>query len=112
MKKPKVKNKNKIQFFTAILPVFIFTAVISVVLLGLSDTSGSVESEGLRVAQEAIARAAVSCYAIEGSYPDTYEYLRDNYGLSVNEERYIVHYQVFAANIMPDITVIPRGGVA
>ncbi len=93
-----------------LLPVLIFAFVFAIVLSGLSSTSDTVESEGLRVAQEAIERAAVCCYAVEGSYPDSYEYLRDNYGLSINEDRYFVFYSVFASNFMPDITVVLKDG--
>jgi hypothetical protein len=108
----KVKNTSIISAFTTILPIFIFVVVLVIVMSGLSGASESVESEGLRVAEDAVYRAAVSCYAVEGCYPDSYEYLRDNYGLSVNVERYFVHYQIFAGNIMPDITVISKGGVS
>lgn len=106
-KKRRVKKYG--SALTTILPIFLFVVILTIVMLGLSDASQSVDSEGLRVAQDAITRAAVSCYAVEGRYPDTYEYLRDNYGLSVNEERYIIHYMIYADNIMPDITVLPRG---
>lgn len=109
MRKRKVKNKKYTSALTTILPIFLFVVVLTVVMLGLSDASESVDREGLRVAEDAIARAAVSCYAVEGRYPDTYEYLRDNYGLSVNEERYLIHYMIFADNIMPDIAVMSRG---
>lgn len=110
MKKRRVKNNKYGSLFSSILPIFLFVVIISIVMTGLSGASESTSSEGLRVAQEAITRAAVSCYATEGFYPDTYEYLRDNYGLSVNEDRYIIHYEIFADNIMPDITVLPKGG--
>ena len=59
------------------------------------------------MAQDSIRRAVVSCYAIEGRYPDTYEYLAENYGLTVDEKKYTVHYEIFASNIMPEITVTP-----
>lgn len=89
----------------------LFGLVFGVVFFGLKNTSGSVEDQGLRTAEKAIICAMVSCYAIEGSYPESYEYLKENYGLAVNEERYIVKFNNFASNIMPEVTVIPRGGV-
>lgn len=81
-----------------------------IILSSVGDAEKSVNEEGLRVAENAIRRAAVNCYALEGAYPDTYEYLRDNYGVSVNEEQYVIHYNIFAENIMPDITVLEREG--
>lgn len=110
MKKISLENKKSRALGELVLPILIFAAALAIVWAGLSGASGSVEREGLRSAQEAVRRAAVSCYAIEGRYPESYEYLRDNYGLSINEERYAVHYTVFASNIMPEINVVPKGG--
>lgn len=45
------------------------------------------------------------CYAIEGQYPESVAYLEENYGLRIDHDRYIVHYDIFADNIMPEITV-------
>lgn len=59
--------------------------------------------EGVRVTEQAIRRAAVQCYAIEGEYPPSLEYLKENYGIEAGE--YVVHYTVIASNLMPDITV-------
>ncbi len=53
-------------------------------------------------------RAVISCYATEGSYPESYEYLQKNYGVSINEDKYAVFYEAFASNMMPDITIIER----
>ena len=66
--------------------------------------------EGRLLAEQAVRRAAVSCYAVEGAYPESYEYLKEHYGAMVDEENYAVFYEVFASNIMPDITVIQIGG--
>ena len=35
-----------------------------------------------------------------------YEYLEEHYGIQVDRERYTVAYDVFASNLMPDITVL------
>ena len=50
----------------------------------------------------------VNCYAIEGRYPATLEYVEEYYGLQINRERYDVFYEVFADNIMPEITVLSK----
>lgn len=65
-------------------------------------------AEEHRFAEDAIRRAAVTCYCIEGRFPQSYEHLRDTYGLMIDEERFAIHYTVFAQNIMPDITVVER----
>ena len=86
----------------------VFALLFACVLLGLRNTSGTVGDTGRRNAEEAVRRAAVTCYALEGSYPESYDYLRERYGVRVNENRYDVHYSVFASNLMPDITVTER----
>ena len=92
----------------AAISVVLFVVVLSIMIAGLGNTSISVQRQGQRTAEEAIRRAAVSCYALEGAYPESYEYLKEKYGVKINERLYVVDYNVFASNIMPDITVIKR----
>lgn len=89
------------------IALILFIIVAAAVFAGVGNVSQRSSDEELRMAQDSIRRAVVSCYAIEGRYPDTYEYLKENYGLTVDEDKYIVHYEIFASNIMPEITVIP-----
>lgn len=89
----------------------IFALALAVFIVGLSNTGEAVEGNGRRVAEEAVRRAAVTCYALEGTYPESYAYLKEHYGLAVNESLYHVNYTIFASNLMPDITVIELGGL-
>lgn len=59
--------------------------------------------------KEAIEMACVQCYAIEGSYPPDLEYLRDNYGIVLDHDRYYYYYEVFASNVMPVVEVYEKG---
>ena len=54
---------------------------------------------------DAVHDAALTCYAVEGAYPDDIDYLRDNYGLAYDESRYMVSYDAFAINQVPAIFV-------
>ena len=91
-----------------IIAVALFVIIAVLFLNGLRQASASSKNESARIATESIMRAVVSCYAVEGRYPESYEYLKENYGVSVDEKKYIVHYDIFASNIMPDISVIER----
>lgn len=53
---------------------------------------------------------AVQCYALEGAYPPSLFYLEENYGLQVDRSRYIVTYEAFAPNLLPDVTVLQKDG--
>ena len=81
-----------------------------VVLVGFTTALDSLntgrDAEDLRQLEETLRRSCVACYACEGIYPPTLDYLKEHYGIQVDESRYDVHYDVFAANLMPDITVM------
>jgi hypothetical protein len=93
------RNIFYILFFMLI--VFAFFRVVN----GANEKS---RREEKRIALESLNRAAVTCYAIEGRYPESYEYLKENYGIKVNENKFKVVYEIFAANIMPRIYLIER----
>ena len=91
----------------------LFPAVAAVVVLyfmtGLSNlTAGRTEEDKAQL-EQALRRSAVACYAAEGIYPPDLAYLKEHYGLQIDEERYTVIYEVFASNLMPDITVLENG---
>ena len=55
---------------------------------------------------DAVRNAALTCYAVEGAYPNDVEYLRSHYGLAYDESRYFVTYDAFASNQLPEINVV------
>ena len=59
-----------------------------------------------KMLEEALRRGCVACYAAEGVYPPNLDYLKEHYGVQVDDARYVVIYSVFADNLMPDITVL------
>lgn len=93
------KNITKILAVALIL-IFAFYFYYSV---ENARTAG--EEERFDILADAIVRSAVQCYAIEGFYPPSIEYLEDNYGLVVDHDKYVVSYSIFASNIMPDVEV-------
>ncbi len=88
----------------------------ALVLYGISSVETTTDAEKKAALEEAILRSAVHCYSIEGAYPANVAYLEEHYSLSINWDDYIVHYELFASNIAPDITVITKtdatGGAA
>ena len=73
---------------------------------GIGTASDAAQAQ---LVHDAVRRAAVTCYAVEGAYPEGIDYLTEHYGLVYDEEHYFVVYAAFASNIMPDIRVIERG---
>ena len=64
--------------------------------------------EGRQQLETALRRAAVACYATEGVYPPTLGYLTEHYGIQIDRSRYSVFYEIFAENLMPQITVLVK----
>jgi len=95
---------------SALLPVIFTVVVLGMIMFGLNQTEQSSKAEGKRILEESIRRAIVVNYAIEGSYPESIEYLEENYGIHIDKTKYLVHYRVFASNIMPDMAVIEFSG--
>ena len=92
----------------ASIAIFI-VLILSFVLLINSITTKNNGRE-LQIVRDAVKNAALTCYAVEGVYPDDLGYLREHYHLSYNEEKYHVFYEPLASNLMPSIKVAERGG--
>ena len=90
------------------MPMLVFLMIASLLLAALPSIAEHSRTEQLCIQEDTLRRAVVSCYALEGRYPPDIQYLRQHYGLQLNEENYIVHYEIFAENIMPEITVMER----
>ena len=104
-----MRTRTKKRLFGAlrglVMPVLAL-AVLLCFFTGVSNLKGGSGDEGKRQLEVSIRRCAAACYAAEGIYPPTVDYMRENYGLQVDESRYYVDYQVFAENLMPDFTVL------
>lgn len=87
-------------------------ALILALIVGAVAVFNRVETvqgrEETTIVRDAVRQAAVTCYAVEGAYPDSVEYLRDHYQLAYDEERYAVTLDAFASNLIPDIYVEDR----
>ena len=103
-------RKRLLSWVPTVLGLLVFAAVAARMVLGVREASEVSDREGLRLAEQAVRQAAVSCYALEGTYPATYEDLKRSSGIAVDEEKYSVFYDSFASNSMPDITVLERQG--
>lgn len=76
--------------------------------VGAGAAAQQAREQGAVALQQSVISTAMQCFAIEGAYPQTLEYLEEHYGLSVNHEAYAVTYEAFASNVMPSVAVVPR----
>lgn len=56
--------------------------------------------------EKAIRQSATHSYANSGVYPDSLTTIQKEYGVSYDQEQYLVSYEIFADNMMPKIQVI------
>lgn len=92
---------------SVILPL-LAAAVLLFFLTALGNLGEGQRSEGKAQLEAALHRAAVACYACEGIYPPSLDYLKEHYGIQIDHSRYVVIYEAFAENLMPDITVLEK----
>ena len=98
-------NIKPLYTFIVIFAFFIVIFLTGVKILGSSNAERTEDS--LRSAME---RDIMHCYALEGFYPPSLEYIEEHYGLTYDASLYIVDYQPVGNNIYPNYTIIKKGG--
>lgn len=93
-----------------LISLLLFACIFAAFWLGVSSMQKKVDTEGIKTLQNAVTRSITRCYVEEGSYPESLDYLKEHYGLYYDENKYFVDYQPLGANIMPDVTIIQKGG--
>lgn len=58
--------------------------------------------------RKALLDACIQCYALEGSYPPSLDYLKEHYGVIMDKDEYFYYYEVFASNVLPDVEVYEK----
>ena len=92
---------NRKEIAIVLLMVLLLAGVFMLVSR-LSSTQSSAQTQFV---QDAVRNAALTCYAVEGAYPEDVEYLRQNYGLAYDQDRYMVSYDASMGNMVPVIYV-------
>jgi len=103
-----LKKRPNMTMIGTLTAIVVMAAVAVLAFFSIDGFYKSTDGKSLTVLEDAIKKAAVQCYAIEGSYPPDLQYLADHYGIILNEENYIYHYQVFGSNVMPEIIVLEK----
>lgn len=102
------QKRDNIGILTNLAAAAAVVAVLLWFFTALNQLGLGQSQEGQQQLETALRRGAVACYAAEGIYPPTLEYLTEHYGIQIDENRFRVFYEIFADNLMPDITVLER----
>lgn len=107
-----MQAKQNSMWKGAVLTVLVFLAMIAVLVYGASTVNTRSESEQMAELEDSVRRASILCYAVEGRYPESADKLRQHYGLTYDQNKYIVQLDSFATNLLPDIRILTIGGEA
>lgn len=103
-------NPNPLGFLPRLISMLPLLTGILILLLFLrgvqsvSDTTVAKQQESL---ETALSRSIAQCYAVEGMYPPSLSYLKEHYGLTYDENKFLIDYQSIGANLMPEVVVLP-----
>lgn len=104
-----VTGKHSSTLRGPILSICIFGLLFISFFFAVEHFSKETTARQLKSLENAIHQSIVYCYTLEGSYPESLEYIKEHYGLTYNDDLFFVDYRLQGANIMPDVTIIPRG---
>jgi competence protein ComGC len=85
--------------------IIVVVLLVALIYLSIGNLGATQEERQLKLAQDAITNAAVQCYALESHFPPSLEYLADNYGLTLDTDKYVYHYKTIGSNMVPEIQV-------
>lgn len=92
----------------AMVSVIVFFIMVLLFTAGMDGVSQKARRERRSSLEDAVWRSITQYYAIEGRYPESLDILQSEYGLQIDSDEFFVDYQVFGANLKPDVTVLDR----
>ena len=105
------KVPKKIPFAKIISAVLILTLLWLTFFL-TDRSSDLVKKQQVDLLYNAINRAVISCYAAEGRYPESLDYISTHYGVIIDESKYVVEYDIFASNVKPSVRITVKGATS
>lgn len=90
------------------LKILLVTVILIVTVYAFNSTSSYSSKEDLQRISETISQLSLKCYSIEGKYPKDVNYLKEHYGLLLNDDEYQVIYYYEGENLEPQIEVFKK----
>ena len=92
------------KYILTLLSVVVIVAFI----IGMQRMNEASKKQAYHALDQAVARAINECYANEGQYPESKEYLEQHYHLVYDHDMFTIEYIAFASNIRPTYTIIEK----
>lgn len=100
------RKRDRLRGIALFLLPLVAAGIVVFFATALNTLDSGREARSIAQLEQAVRRGCTACYAAEGIYPPSLDYLQTHYGLQVDETRYTVRYSVIGENLMPDITVL------
>ena len=101
-------KSKKINIRSIYVGIVLFILFIAIFLIGVRFMNNGNDDRQLQALTSAIERDVMHCYALEGFYPPSLDYIESHYGLTYDKDAYIVDYQPIGNNIYPNYTIRRR----
>lgn len=90
------------------LPIAAFLVLFFLFLGGIRSVGSTTMEKQQESLETALQRSIVQCYAVEGMYPPSLNYLKEHYGLTYDESVFLVDYESMGSNLTPEVTVLRK----
>ncbi len=105
---------TKKEYFSRLSRIRVIYIICPLLLLVFFLSLSSIQESTLQKQQESLKTALIRdithCYAVEGFYPPSLDYIEEHYGLTYDKDLFFVDYRPVGSNMRPDVTVILRKG--
>lgn len=102
-----IHGKKKLS--PTFINIVIFALVIVVFMSAISYTAGNTMDRQEEALVHALERNIVQCYAENGFYPPSLDYMTEHYGLIYDESSFFVDYTPVGGNIYPTYRIVRLG---
>lgn len=103
------KNENRAgEVFCHLLDLALWLILLLAFWMALYQFQAYTRQEQKKSLIRALQKDIAQCYALEGMYPPSLDYLKKRYGLTYDESFFYVDYQPLASNLYPDVTVLEK----
>ncbi|MBQ7981153.1 MAG: hypothetical protein IJ305_06035 [Oscillospiraceae bacterium] len=100
-------EKKRISRLT-VLSVILFALAVVWFIISVGNAGSAADKKRTDSVYNTVMNGAVLCYSIEGEYPPDLDYLKENYGVNFDGDKYMVDYSYFGANIRPTVVVAEK----
>ena len=91
----------------SVLPLLVGILILIFFLRGIQSVSDTTAAKRQESLETALARSIAQCYAVEGMYPPSLAYIKQHYGLTYDESKFMIDYRSDGSNLMPEVIVLP-----